>query len=118
MTRLPLPASSADLTVDWLNQALGGDVTQGTTIVDLQREVIGEGAGFVGELTRITPTYSSNDADAPRSLIAKLPTAVQQQARTAYRRFQDNPEHPAYTSNLSTPRIPSTRRGSAETTGR
>ena len=75
MTSLHIPASSADLTVDWLNEALEGEVTQGATIVDLKREVIGEGAGFIGELTRITPTYSSHDADAPRSFIAKLPIA-------------------------------------------
>ena len=75
MTRLPIPDSSAELTVEWLNEALGGDITHGATIVNVEREIIDEGAGFIGELTRITPTYSSGHGEAPRSFIAKLPAA-------------------------------------------
>lgn len=76
MTGLPLPANSAAITVEWLNEALGQtDITCGATISAFEREVIGEGAGFVGELTRIKLTYDRLVASAPASLVAKLPTA-------------------------------------------
>src|SRR3990172_3169871 len=76
MTTLPLPMTSAEITVDWLNQALGETgVTAGAPVRGFEREVIGQGAGFVGELSRLTLTYDSPDAAGPSSVIAKLPTS-------------------------------------------
>jgi len=40
-----------------------------------EREPIDEGAGFVGELTRLKLTYDRPDATGPKSLISKLPTS-------------------------------------------
>ena len=76
MPALPLPSSSSDISIEWLNQVLGdAGVTDGTAVQGFEREVIGEGSGFVGELSRLTLTYEREDAAGPRSLIAKLPTA-------------------------------------------
>ena len=73
---LPLPSSSSDISTEWLNGVLGdAEVTDGTGIKGFERQVIGEGSGFVGELSRLTLTYDRPDAAGPRSLIAKLPTA-------------------------------------------
>jgi aminoglycoside/choline kinase family phosphotransferase len=64
--------NSTEITVDWLNQVLA-DVTNGAIISGFQREVIGTGTGFVGELSRLTLAYDASATDAPRSIIAKLP---------------------------------------------
>ena len=57
VTALSHPKSSAEITVEWLNEALGqAEVTRGATVTSLEREVIGEGAGFVGEMTRFRHT--------------------------------------------------------------
>ena len=53
-----LPATSDDITVAWLNDVLGETgVFQDTTVRSFERQVIGEGVGFVGELSRLTLTY-------------------------------------------------------------
>lgn len=75
-TALPHPKNSAEITDDWLNQALVG-VIGDATITSVERELIGEGVGFVGELSRITLTYDQPAPGAPQSLIAKLPTGDQ-----------------------------------------
>ena len=73
---LRLPNSSSDINTEWLNRVLGdAGVTDGSAIQGFERELIGEGSGFVGELSRFTLTYDQADAAGPRSLIAKLPTA-------------------------------------------
>ena len=73
---LPLPDSSSDISTEWLNEVLGdAGVTDGTAVQGFEREVIGEGYGFVGEITRLSLTYDRADAAGPRSRIAKLPTA-------------------------------------------
>lgn len=70
---MELPRSSTEITVEWLNDALA-DVLGTGSIVGVDREVIGAGAGFVGELTRMTLAHDGLAPEAPRSLIAKLPT--------------------------------------------
>lgn len=76
MTALPHPKCSAEITVDWLNEALGEkDVTGGAAVTSFERELIGEGAGFVGEMTRFRLSYNRPGTGAPASLITKLPTA-------------------------------------------
>jgi aminoglycoside/choline kinase family phosphotransferase len=69
-----LPKTSDDITADWLNEVLDDSTTGGAKIVSFEKEVIGEGAGFVGELTRLTLTYDGDAGSAPASIIAKLPT--------------------------------------------
>ncbi|MEX1254472.1 MAG: phosphotransferase [Dehalococcoidia bacterium] len=75
MSESPLPLTSDEITVEWLNAALSeSNAFKGATIRSFEREVIGEGVGFVGELSRITLRYDEPSGAAPRSLIAKLPT--------------------------------------------
>ena len=76
MPELSLPNSTSDINTGWLNMVLGdAGVTDGSAVQSFEREIIGEGAGFVGELARFTLTYDRSDAAGPRSLVAKLPTA-------------------------------------------
>ena len=76
MSASPLPGSTSDISTEWLNEVLGeAGVTDGSAVQGFEREVIGEGSGFVGELSRLSLTYDRADAAGPRSLIAKLPTA-------------------------------------------
>lgn len=76
MTTLPLPKVSSEISAAWLNRVLGdAGVMHGAAITGFAREVIGEGAGFVGELSRITLRYNGSADRAPRSVIAKLPTS-------------------------------------------
>ena len=57
MPALPLPNSSSDISTEWLNKVLGdAGVSDGTAIHGFEREVIGEGSGFVGELSRLSLT--------------------------------------------------------------
>ncbi|MGB2694248.1 MAG: phosphotransferase [Dehalococcoidia bacterium] len=70
---MELPGSSAEITIEWLNDALSSTI-ESRAITGFERAVIGEGAGFIGELTRVTLTYDDPQEGSPRSLIAKLPT--------------------------------------------
>ena len=63
-----VPRTLADLTPEWLSEALG------TTVVAADVTPIAEGEGFMGRLARIAPTYGVDGADQPRSMVAKIPT--------------------------------------------
>lgn len=70
-----LPSTSDEITVEWLNEVLcDSGVLAGAPVRSFEREVIGGGAGFLGELTRVTLRYERPAPGAPASLIAKLPT--------------------------------------------
>src|SRR5947208_732353 len=73
MTALALPKSVDDITPEWLTAALhsSGAATGTATAVDATP--VGVGVGLVGELHRLTPTWS--DGDGPASIIAKLPSS-------------------------------------------
>lgn len=75
MTALPHPSSSSEITAEWLNEALGeSGLTAGAVITSFEREPVGAGAGFVGEMTRFRLSYDRPEPCAPASLITKLPT--------------------------------------------
>jgi hypothetical protein len=75
MTESPLPRTSDEITVEWLNHVLReGGILAGATIRSFGRQVIGEDVGFLGELSRIALRYDQPASAAPSSLIAKLPT--------------------------------------------
>ena len=50
-----------------LNEVLDDSTTGGAKIVSFEKDVIGEGAGFVGELTRLTLTYDGDAGSAWRT---------------------------------------------------
>ena len=62
-----VPRTLADLTPDWLSQALD------TTVVSADVTPIAEGEGFMGRLARVQPTYGAG-ASGPSSMVAKIPT--------------------------------------------
>lgn len=68
MATLATPRTLDDFTPEWLSAALGASV------VDVRSEHIAVGEGFTSVLARLTLTYAGDGADAPASLIAKLPS--------------------------------------------
>jgi len=70
------PIAPEELTAEWLTSALraGGAIAH-ARVESFGSERIGEGAGFVGQLARITPTYDRREPSAPGALIAKFPSA-------------------------------------------
>ena len=65
-----LPLSVDDLTNEWLESAMA-EVLAGARIEGFSTEIIGVGAGFMGDLARVRLRYSG-DARGPASVIAKF----------------------------------------------
>lgn len=65
-----------EITPQWLTAALrvNGHISS-CSVTSMEKVTIGQGVGILGELARITPTYSAAEPKAPRTLIAKIPTA-------------------------------------------
>lgn len=76
MTKLPTPATMAEVTSEWLTGALrkAGKIRE-ATVTASPRVQIGQGVGILGELARVTLEYDRNEPGAPKTLIAKIPTA-------------------------------------------
>lgn len=74
---LSIPRHAGELTADWLTDALReGGVISHARVESFVSETLGEGAGFIGDLARVTLAYDAQEDGAPRTLIAKFPTAV------------------------------------------
>jgi hypothetical protein len=71
---LPIPNSIAEITPDWLTEALrcGGAII-GTCVTSFECEPIAAGIGFLGELARLRLIYDAVEPSAPATLIAKAP---------------------------------------------
>jgi hypothetical protein len=72
-TSVEVPADLSCIDADWLERALryhGLDVH----VTDVGVEQIAAGAGFIGLLARLTPTYATALAEAPTSLVVKIPS--------------------------------------------
>ncbi|MDZ7684391.1 MAG: hypothetical protein U5O39_04795 [Gammaproteobacteria bacterium] len=72
-----IPLSLAEVTTDYLTMALreAGVLGQGQ-VTNLQSRVIGEGAGFMGDVVELTVTFSSDNDDGEHSFVLKIPTAT------------------------------------------
>jgi len=68
MGTLTIPSSLTDVTTGWLSDALGVPVRS------FEPELIGEGVGLMGELTRLHLTYDIG-GEGPASVILKLPSS-------------------------------------------
>jgi len=80
----PIPTNPADLTPEWLTAALRSTATvRDASITSFDSRVIGEGAGFMGQLVRLSLQYDRPEAGAPASLIAKLPAAAPENREVA-----------------------------------
>ncbi len=76
MATLTVPGTMAEVDSAWLTAALrSGGVIKDATVTASPRVQIGQGVGILGELARITLEYDRAEAGAPKSLIAKIPTA-------------------------------------------
>ena len=65
-----IPLTLDEVTPQWLTEALGANEGR---IIRFSSEVVGEGAGFLGDIVRITP---ETEAGTIRPLILKMPTAT------------------------------------------
>ena len=76
MSQLPVPGTMDEITPEWLTAALRERGHLGAaSVTAIDKVTIGAGVGILGELSRMTPTYSASEAQAPKTLIAKIPTA-------------------------------------------
>ena len=76
MPALAVPVTMDDVTPAWLTAALReSGVLSKATVTAAPRVTIGTGVGILGELARVTLTYDQSEAGAPKTLVAKIPTA-------------------------------------------
>jgi Phosphotransferase enzyme family len=84
-----VPTGIDGLTAEWLTEALSeSGVLRGERVVAAPAERVGEGYGFTGVVARVELAYEPTRGDLPRSLIAKLPMALDD-ASSGYRRRQE-----------------------------
>jgi hypothetical protein len=76
MSSLPIPVTMDEVTPAWLTAALrqGGHIRD-AAVTSAPRIQIGQGVGILGELARITLGYDRAEPGAPKTLVAKIPTA-------------------------------------------
>jgi len=73
-----IPARSADITAEWLNQALHqSGFLKDANITSIGYQQWGTGEGFVSDMARFTLTYDRAAPGLPASLVAKLPTSFE-----------------------------------------
>jgi hypothetical protein len=73
-----VPRSPAEITPEWLTTALAGSGTlSGGRVTSIELQDIGAGAGFLGQLAKMSVVYDGAP-DAPPSMIVKVPSVVAQ----------------------------------------
>ena len=73
---IELPATTKDITVEWLNEALHENGFLGDTdIISIKHEVIGIGEGMISDIARISLSYNNASKQLPTTIVAKLPLA-------------------------------------------
>jgi len=79
-----IPSGPNDLTPEWLTKALRhGGALGAASVTGIEQRIIGEGAGFIGQLAHLSLQYDKPEPGAPRTLIAKLPAAAQENREVA-----------------------------------
>ncbi len=72
-----IPTGPQDLTAEWLTEALRrGGAIRSAAVASIEKEPLGEGAGFMSQLARIKLLYDREEPGAPESLIAKVPSNI------------------------------------------
>lgn len=71
-----VPARPEELTAQWLRDVLSeaGCIANDAVVRSFDAERIGEGAGFIGEIVRLSLRYERDQPGALRTLIAKFPS--------------------------------------------
>ena len=67
-----IPATKENITLDWLNQALGGHLSAGNRVIAVTVSDGSSGRGFTGQVLKLGLEYSQADR-GPKSLILKIP---------------------------------------------
>lgn len=74
---IPIPLSLADVDADWMTQVLRESGVLGDgKVLRMETRVVGEGAGFMGEVVKLGLTLSPDAGTTPRSLVLKIPTTM------------------------------------------
>lgn len=70
---LSIPERLDDLTPEWLTAALreADELAPAGAVISVEREVLGEGEGFLGDIARLTLGYEGGEG--PATVVAKLP---------------------------------------------
>ena len=68
-----IPERLDDLTPEWLTTALreGGHLAPTGEVTSVEREILGEGEGFMGDIARLRLAYEGGEG--PASVVAKMP---------------------------------------------
>lgn len=73
---MTIPRNPAEITPRWLTEMLRERrAVQRASVIDVEREMVGEDRGFTGAIARLRLTWDQLELDAPASLIAKMPLA-------------------------------------------
>jgi aminoglycoside/choline kinase family phosphotransferase len=83
-TTKAFPTSPSEITADWLTEALrNSGAIRSATVTSFDAKVIGEGAGFMGQLAKLSITYDRPEPDAPAAVIGKFPAAFRENREVA-----------------------------------
>jgi thiamine kinase-like enzyme len=76
MARPFIPKSIEDCSIEWLTSALRetGLLGDEAAVSNVRAQLLGEGGGFMGAVARLELEYSGDAPDAPRSVVAKVPS--------------------------------------------
>jgi hypothetical protein len=70
-----IPTTAGELTPAWLTAALRSTgALPGGRVAALDIDALSQGVGFVGQVLRLTPLYDGASAEAPATIIAKIPS--------------------------------------------
>ena len=70
-----IPATPADLTPEWLTEALCAQPEMsGVRVRAVEVQPLARGMGLLCQIARLTPTYEAGAAAGPRTLVAKMAT--------------------------------------------
>ncbi len=67
------PLHPEQITVEWITDALReGGVLKEASLKRIEKNIIGEGKGFLSSVVRVRIEYDIDDKDAPRSVVVKI----------------------------------------------
>lgn len=76
MTMASIPDALEEITPSWLTGALAPQLaSESVTVTNVESDPIALGVGFAGGLGRLSVEYDRDSESAPKTLIAKLPSA-------------------------------------------
>ena len=105
---ISIPERLDDLTTEWLTSALRatGELAPSGSVTSVEREILGEGEGFLGDLARLTLAYEGGEG--PATVVAKMPKLANRamgELLGAYERESCFYDELAADLPLSTPRM-------------